>query len=76
MPSDVMMPVYRVRRFVGEKMLWERFGVNKSKFGATLGDVRSTNRYRETNGGSNIRDRVTLEMIMIPEDLWELIEEA
>lgn len=74
--SDVMMPVYRVRRFVGEKMLWERFSVSKSKFGATLGDVRSTNKHRDEKGGVVAHDRVTLEMIMIPEDLWELIEEA
>jgi hypothetical protein len=71
-----MMPVYRVRRFQDDRLLWERFGVTKSKFGATLGDVRSTNRYREQHGPAGVKDRVTLEVIMIPEDLWELIEEA
>ena len=74
--APVMMPIYRVRRYTGQKLLWERFSTSKSKYDATKGDVHHVNNYRETHGDGNIKDRVTIESIMIPITLWELVEEA
>lgn len=62
------MKVYRTTRYRGDMKCWTRYSSNKQQFASTKGNYLT----KYSSGDY----RITLEMADVPDEAWELVEDA